>query len=95
MQESIISFWFFRNLLGIFYWSKSYSEVPGAPIRTGWASPLRAATGGDANWGSGGRRRRSPAHANRRRDIALSPMKMGWSARKTAILANEKTPEHS
>jgi hypothetical protein len=43
----------------------------------GWASPLRVATGGDANCGSEGRRRRSPAHANRRRDVVHFPMKKG------------------
>ena len=90
-----INFRFFRNLPVIFYWSKPHPEAPGAPIRMGWASPLRVATGGDANWGSEVRRRRSPAHANRRRDLAHSPMKRGRFARKTAKLANKKTPEHS
>jgi len=47
--------------------------VPGAPIRVGWASPLRVATGGAANWSSKARRRRSPAHANGRRDGAILP----------------------
>ena len=36
----------------------------GAPIRMGWVSPLRVATGGAANYGSEARLRRSPAHAN-------------------------------
>jgi hypothetical protein len=44
------------------------SDVPGAPIRAGESSPLRVATGGDANWSSKSRRRRSPASTNRRRD---------------------------
>jgi hypothetical protein len=40
------------------------TAVLGAPIRRGPASPLRVATGGAANWGSGVRPRRSPAPAN-------------------------------
>ena len=44
------------------------SDVSGAPICTGGASPLRVATGGDANWRFGVRLRRSPARANARRD---------------------------
>ena len=40
----------------------------GAPIFTGWASPLRVATGGNANWGSEVRCRRSPARENGRRE---------------------------
>ena len=51
--------------------AKGPPETWGAPIRVGWASPLRVATGGDANWGSGDRRRRSPAHANIRRDFIV------------------------
>ena len=39
-----------------------------APICTGEASPLRVATGDNANWGSKVRCRRSPARTNRRRD---------------------------
>ncbi len=46
------------------------SEISGAPICAGWASPLRVATGGNANWRFGVRSRRSPARANRRRDYA-------------------------
>ena len=44
------------------------SMIRGAPICTGGASPLRVATGGDANWRFGVRLRRSPARANARRD---------------------------
>ena len=44
------------------------SEIRGAPICTGGASPLRVATGGNANWRFGVRSRRSPARTNRRRD---------------------------
>ena len=40
------------------------TEALGAPIRRGLASPLRVATGGAANCGSGARPRRSPAPAN-------------------------------
>jgi len=40
-----------------------------APIRAGLASPLRVATGGAANCGSGVRPRRSPAPANTRRAV--------------------------
>ena len=40
------------------------TEVLGAPIRRGLASPLRVATGGATNCGSGARPRRSPAPAN-------------------------------
>ena len=36
------------------------SKIAGAPIRAGWASPLRVATGGDASGCSEARRRRSP-----------------------------------
>ena len=43
------------------------SNALGAPIRVGEASPLRVATGGDANWCSSRRRRRSLAHTNPRR----------------------------
>ena len=39
------------------------SEVAGAPLGRAGASPLRVATGGDANGGSEGRRRRSPGPA--------------------------------
>jgi hypothetical protein len=44
------------------------ASVNGAPICAGGASPLRVATGGNANWSSGVRSRRSPARANKRRD---------------------------
>jgi len=87
--------WFFRNLRVLFYWSKCCSDAPGAPIRMGWASPLRVATGGDANCGSEGRRRRSPAQANRRRDVVHPPLKRGRCECKTVRLANKKAPEHS
>jgi hypothetical protein len=40
------------------------SEISGAPICAGEASPLRVATGGSANWSSEVRSRRSPARAN-------------------------------
>ena len=53
------------------------SEAPGEPIRVGGASPLRVATGGNANWSSEGRRRRSPAHTNRRRDSVILSMNAG------------------
>lgn len=43
-------------------------ETPGAPIRSGEVSPLRVATGDNANWGSEARCRRSPATANKRRE---------------------------
>jgi hypothetical protein len=42
--------------------------ISGAPICTGEPSPLRVATGGDANWRFGARLRRPPARANGRRD---------------------------
>ena len=58
------------------------SGISGAPICTGGASPLRVATGGNANWSSAVRCRRSPAHANRRRDYASGVRKI----RKTKIL---------
>ena len=51
--------------------AEGQSQPVGAPIRVGWASPLRVATGGDANWSSAGRRRRSPAHANQRREFVI------------------------
>jgi hypothetical protein len=47
------------------------SEIRGAPICPGEASPLRVATGGNANSSSKVRCRRSPARANRRRDGRL------------------------
>ena len=47
----------------------------------GWASPLRVATGGDANCSSEAHRRRSPAHANRRRDCVILPMNVGPSVK--------------
>ena len=56
------------------YWrqqKRKRSGDLGAPIRAGEASPLRVATGGDANWSSADRRRRSPARSNRRRDVHL------------------------
>ena len=40
-------------------------RIPSTPIRTGRASPLRVATGGNASSSSETRRRRSPACANR------------------------------
>ena len=61
------------------------SEPLGAPIRVGWASPLRIATGGDANWGSGVRRRRSPAHANIRRDFTILLMNTRDQASKARL----------
>jgi len=45
----------------------------------GWASPLRVATGGDANWWSAVRPRRSPAPAHRRRAHAGRGRKNSWS----------------
>lgn len=47
------------------------SEITGAPICAGEASPLRVATGGNANWRFEARCRRSPARANRRRGGCL------------------------
>ena len=61
------------------------SDVLGAPIRVGWASPLRVATGGDANDGSGDRRRRSPAHANIRRDFTILLMNTRDQASKARL----------
>jgi hypothetical protein len=51
-------------------------EIVGAPICVGEASPLRVATGGNANWKFEVRCRRSPAHANRRRDFPLGSQKL-------------------
>jgi hypothetical protein len=54
--------------------------ISGAPIRAGGASPLRVATGGDANWRFKARLRRSPASTNRRRGWRLwikSPIESG------------------
>jgi hypothetical protein len=45
----------------------------GAPIRVGGPSPLRVATGGQANWSSGVPGRRSSAPANKRRGHGLRP----------------------
>src|SRR6478672_61285 len=49
--------------------------ITGAPIRTGEASPLRVATGGEASFGLESPRRRSPARANSRRGrrLGLAP----------------------
>jgi len=71
------------------------SEPLGAPIRVGGASPLRVATGADANDGSGDRRRRSPAHANIRRDSFILLVKMGYWAGKARLDHNTPPPEHS
>ena len=54
-----------------------WSAILSAPIRVGCASPLRVATDGDANWSSKVRRRRSPAHTNRRRDFVIGTMNAG------------------
>src|ERR1035437_9420635 len=54
--------------------------ISGAPIRAGGASPLRVATGGDANWRVKARLRRSPASTNRRHGWRLwikSPIESG------------------
>ena len=48
--------------------------VAGAPVRTGWASPLRVATGGNASHGSKGRRRRSPACADVTARLGCGPI---------------------
>lgn len=48
-------------------------DIRSGHIRVSWASPLRVATCGDANWSSEVGRRRSPAHANRRRDFGVLP----------------------
>jgi hypothetical protein len=65
-----------HHLVGDWNWTTRLlrindSEISGAPICTGGASPLRVATGGNANWSSKVRCRRSPARANRRRDWRL------------------------
>jgi hypothetical protein len=60
-----------------------FAEALGAPIPVGWASPLRVATGGDANWSSSVHRRRSPAHENKRRDYVILFMKTGLRASQT------------
>jgi hypothetical protein len=54
------------------------SDTVNAPIRVGWVSPLRVATGGAANCGSGARPRRSPAHANTRRNLAFCLINTGF-----------------
>ena len=56
---------------------------PGAPILVGWASPLRVATGGNANWSSEVRSRRSPAHENKRREHVHLPSKRRKNGTKT------------
>ncbi len=97
---------FFRDFRGMFHWAKAgiakadadrlncpqgSSDAPHAPVLMGWASPLRVATGGAANCGSGGRRRRSPAHENRRRDFVISHRNRPFSVRFMKIV-NEKYP---
>jgi hypothetical protein len=64
------------------------SEIRGAPICAGWASPLRVATGGNANWRFGVRSRRSPARANRRRDGASGVRKTPPAPRISACQQN-------
>ena len=91
---------FFRNLPGSIHWlrtsiavvwgsarvrPKAVRRCLGAPICVGWASSLRVATGGDANWSSEVRRRRSPAHANRRRDFTHWLMKTGNQDREARL----------
>jgi len=61
------------------------SRTRGAPICTGEASPLRVATGGNANWSSSLRCRRSPARANRRRDGRL------WCPKESSALPLDQT----
>jgi hypothetical protein len=56
------------------------SGISGAPICAGGASPLRVATGGNANWRFEVRCRRSPARTNRRRDGHL------WSPKRKTRL---------
>lgn len=48
--------------------------VVGAPVRTGWASPLRVATGGNASHDSKGRRRRLPACADVTARLGCGPI---------------------
>ena len=59
-------------------------DARGAPIRVGWASPLRVATGGAASDGSKARPRRSPAPANRTAGVGFCLMKLAPSAPTTA-----------
>ena len=47
------------------------SEIRGAPICAGGASPLRVATGGNASWRHEARCRRSPAPANETARVAF------------------------
>jgi len=70
------------------------SEIRGAPICAGGASPLRVATGGNANWRFGVRSRRSPARTNRRRDyvrrLQKTPDAPGVSARQQNLGENKR-----
>jgi hypothetical protein len=54
------------------FMAEGTSEPRGAPIRVGWLSRLRVASGGEASGRLEARRRRSPAHANGRPEIAFS-----------------------
>ena len=65
------------------------SMISGAPICTGEASPLRVATGGDANWRFGVRLRRSPARANARRDN-----RSGSPGEASLLRSSEKQSKH-
>jgi hypothetical protein len=62
------------------------SEISGAPICAGEASPLRVATGGDANWRFEVRLRRSPARANARRENVL------WSDKDASLFQSYRKP---
>jgi hypothetical protein len=64
------------------------SEIRGAPICAGGASPLRVATGGNANWRFGVRSRRSPARTNRRRDYVRRVRKTPAAPRVSARQQN-------
>jgi hypothetical protein len=70
------------------------SEIRGAPICAGGASPLRVATGGNANRRFGVRSRRSPARTNRRRDyvrrLRKTPGAPGVSARQQNLGENDR-----
>ena len=78
----------FRSVMG------AASEALGTPIRVGWASPLRVATGGDANWV---RKSVAAARPPTRINGVISPFCYGkWIAQQIRpIWANEKPPENA
>ena len=65
------------------------SKIRGAPIDAGGASPLRVATGGDANWRFEVRLRRSPARAN---ETARQPL--WWSGEASLFQSSENRGEN-